>query len=90
MRHYYDLFQLLKLQRVQKFIGSAEYLEHKNKRFRLKDEPDLLKNEGFIISDPWTKNKYEMAFLKTKNLYYKGQPSLDSVLKEFAKWLGKL
>jgi hypothetical protein len=34
MRHYYDIYKLLRLPEVQRFIGTLEYKAHKEKRFR--------------------------------------------------------
>lgn len=80
MRHYYDVYQLLQLDRVKKFIGTDEYFAHKEKRFRVKDEKDLTKNEAFILSDPTIRKKYEDAYIKTKNLYFKGRVDLSMIL----------
>lgn len=87
MRHYYDVYQLLQLDRVKNFIGTDEYFAHKEKRFRAKDEKDLSKNEAFILSDPATRKKYEQAYLKTKNLYFKGQPDFNKMLGAYLKHL---
>lgn len=80
MRHYYDIYQLLQLDRVKNFIGTDEYFAHKEKRFREKDEKDLTKNEAFMLSDLGMRKKYEEAYLKTKNLYFKGQVDLSMIL----------
>lgn len=90
MRHYYDLYQLLQLPRVQKFIGTPEYFKHKEKRFRSGDEKDLTKNEAFIISDAETRKLYQESFEKTRNLYYKGQPEFQKMLASFSKHLVNL
>jgi hypothetical protein len=90
MRHYYDVYQLLQLDRVKKFIGTADYLKHKELRFRSQDEKDLTKNEAFVISNAEVRKLYEFSYSKTKNLYYRGQPSFAEILKEFSKWLGQL
>ena len=90
LRHYYDLSQLLKLERVQKFIGTKDYYAHKEKRFRTSDEQDLTKNEAFILSDVATYKKYKEEFLISKNLYFKGQPDFESFLKDLTLWLPKL
>lgn len=81
MRHYYDVYQLLQLDRVKKFIGSDEYFAHKEKRFRAKDEKNISKNEAFILSDLGTRKKYEEAYLKTKSLYFKGQPEISEIIE---------
>ena len=43
-RHYYDIYQLLGEQRVQDFIGTKEYLEHKASRFSKNDDLDIKNN----------------------------------------------
>lgn len=90
MRHYYDLFQLLKETRVQNFIGTAEYFEHKENRFRGGDEKDLTRNDAFIISSLETQNLYQESFEKTKSLYYRGQPKFSDMIAAFRPWLAKL
>lgn len=90
LRHYYDVSQLLKLDRVQQFIGTVAYNEHKQKRFRENDEQDLTKNEAFILSDPGVRKKYNDDFLKSKDLYFKSQPSFDGFLADLKPWLSKL
>lgn len=90
MRHYYDIYQLIQLDRVKKFIGKKEYMEHKKKRFRKNDEPDLTKNEAFNISDSTTLKLYIDAYKRTKNLYFKGQPDFNSFISALKPWLEKL
>lgn len=90
MRHYYDVFQLLKLDRVQRFIGSEQYLAHKELRFRTADEKDLTKNDAFIISNAETQKLYQESFEKTKGLYYKGQPKFSEILDSFKTYLPKM
>lgn len=90
MRHYYDVFQLLKLKRVQDFIGSERYVTHKNLRFRSADEKDLTKNDAFIISNTETQKLYQQSFEKTKGLYYKGQPKFSDILEAFKPFLCRM
>lgn len=90
MRHYYDVFQLLKLKRVQEFIGSKEYFTHKDIRFRSADEKDLTKNDAFIIANLETRKIYQQSFEKTKGLYYKGQPKFGEILEAFKSFLSKM
>ena len=90
MRHYYDIFQLLKLKRVQDFIGSKDYFEHKDLRFPNADEKDLTKNEAFIISNTETQKIYQQSFEKTKELYYKGQPNFSDIISAFKEFLPKM
>jgi hypothetical protein len=90
MRHYYDVYQLLQRQDVQSFIGTPEYLVHKAKRFRTDDNPDISKNEAFVLSDPDTRATYERAYEETSALYYRGKPSFAEILGAFGEWAKRL
>jgi len=90
MRHYYDVYSLLKRSEVQEFIGTDDYKEHKAKRFRGGDERDLTKNEAFHLKDPETRAAYERAYDVTSALYYSGRPTLDEILAEIGKRADRL
>ena len=90
MRHYYDIFQLLKLKRVQDFIGSEAYFKHKDLRFPNADEKDLTKNDAFVISNIETQKLYQQSFERTKGLYYKGQPKFSDILESFKSFLSRM
>src|SRR5262249_37303359 len=51
MRHYFDVYALLQRPEVRAFIP---YQKHKTERFRQGDNPDIAKNEAFILSNPKT------------------------------------
>lgn len=81
MRHYYDVFCLLQDEKVQKFIGTKEYGQHKKRRFPQKDlEVPINKNEAFLLRDVTTRKLYESEYEKRPGLYYKGQPSFENIL----------
>ena len=84
MRHYYDVYCLLGRPEVQQFIGSEEYKAHKAKRFRGKDNPDITKNQAFILTDAAVRAEYEKAYAQTSALYYKGKPAFDEILARIA------
>jgi hypothetical protein len=90
MRHYYDAYNLLQRPDMQAFIGTEEYKEHKKRRFRRGDNPDITENQAFHLSDPATQAEYEKAYAATSSLYYAGKPAFDDILKEFAKWADRL
>ena len=90
MRHYYDVFQLLTLKRVQEFIGSEKYFAHKDLRFRSANERDLTKNDAFIISNTETQKLFQQSFDRTKGLYYKGQPKFSDILDSLKAFLSKM
>ncbi|MFD2256875.1 nucleotidyl transferase AbiEii/AbiGii toxin family protein [Luteolibacter algae] len=89
MRHYYDVYCLLEVPSVIEFIGSDEYKAHKDRRFR-SENPDITKNEAFLLNATQTRNDYERAYEATKSLYYQDRPSLVQILSrimEYAKQL---
>lgn len=91
IRHYYDVMCLLKEQAVQEFIGTEEYLKHKESRFVGKVRGiDLAKEEAFLLSDKATRDLYEKEYLQTKDLYYQGQPPFDEILAVIRESLPRL
>jgi hypothetical protein len=90
MRHYYDLYHLLKQAEVQAFIGTAAYRAHKAKRFRQADDPNIAKNQAFIMSDPRTREAYAKAYAETGALYYREKPAFEKILAEFRAWAERL
>lgn len=90
MRHYYDVYCLLDMSEVQKFIGSSDYLAHKERRFRTGDNPVIAENEAFLLTDPKTRAQYAGAYARTPRLYYAGQPPFDDILKRIGTWVRRL
>lgn len=90
MRHYYDVYSLLPDPTVQAFVGTRGYLDHKVKRFPKADNPVIIENEAFILSDPATRATLQKAYAASSALYFRGQPAFDDILTEIAKWAPKL
>lgn len=90
MRHYYDVYCLLGRKDAQAFIGTDDYKAHKEKRFRRDDEPDIQKNEAFVLSDPKVRGEYEKAYAQTSALYYRGKPAFGEIVARIAKNSGRL
>lgn len=81
MRHYYDVYCLLGDESVRGFIGTEDYQAHKAKRFPNADEPDLTKNEAFLLTDLKTRAVFQTAYASTAALYYQDQPALSAILE---------
>lgn len=82
MRHYYDVYCLLEDESVQSFIGTDAYYAHKRIRFPSADyQLPIAENEAFILSDSATRKLYQDNYLVTSALYYREQPSFDSLLE---------
>lgn len=91
MRHYYDIFMLLKRSDVQAFLGTEKYLEHKMKRFGAKDEFDLTKNEAFSIPDKTIFAYFESEHKINSALHYdKAFPSFQEIIDELGKNLARM
>lgn len=90
MRHYYDVYKLLQDSGVQKFIGTKEYLAHKEVRFRGGDNQNITENEAFKLSNSETRAIYEKAYNKSSALYYRGKPTFAEVLDDLARWASRL
>lgn len=86
MRHYYDVYCLLRNDEVLKFIGSEEYILHKSKRIKGADaEIPLSEHPAFSLVDPKERESFKKQYQLTANLYYKGQPDFEVVMAEIDK-----
>jgi Nucleotidyl transferase AbiEii toxin, Type IV TA system len=90
MRHYYDIYELLRRSEVQKFIGADAYRVHKQARFRKDDKQNIAENEAFILRDAKTRALYADAYERSSALYYAGKPTFEQMLAEITKWANKL
>ena len=90
MRHYYDIYELLKRPEVQKFIATEEYNAHKQKRFRQGDNQNIAQNEAFILSDVKTRALYAKAYEGSSALYYADKPTFEEILTAIKKSIDKL
>ncbi|MBX9621936.1 MAG: nucleotidyl transferase AbiEii/AbiGii toxin family protein [Alphaproteobacteria bacterium] len=90
LRHYYDVYCLLQDHIVQSFIGTPDYQKHKEKRFRQEDNPIIEENEAFLLQNSATRLEYKKVYKNSRNLYYKGQPEFDEIMKMIQIYIKKL
>lgn len=90
MRHYYDVYSLLRRPEVKAFVGTDAYKAHKAKRFPRADNQNIAQNEAFVLSDPQTRKAYAKAYADTSALYYGDPPTFDQILTEIAAWSDRL
>jgi hypothetical protein len=91
MRQYYDVFCLLGSPEVIEFIGSEEYLAHKERRFPMPDyEIPIHKNEAFLLSSIEIRADFTARYKTTAALYYQGQPAFEKLLERIAEHCKKL
>jgi hypothetical protein len=80
MRHYYDVYSLLKRPEIQSFIRTTAYREHKRKHFPKADNQNISENEAFLLNDSATRAAYGKAYAIGSALYYKGLPAFQEIL----------
>ncbi|NHK27106.1 nucleotidyl transferase AbiEii/AbiGii toxin family protein [Parvularcula flava] len=90
MRHYYDVYCLLDCADVRSFIGTDDYIAHKETRFRQADEQRISRNEAFLLSDDQTREIYEKAYQATSALYYRDMPDFLAILDRIAEHADRL
>lgn len=90
LRHYYDVYCLLDDPGVQAFIGSSEYLAHKDARFPGADNKNIAENPAFHLAEAETYALFERAYRATRALYYRGQPGFGELLQRIAQYAGRL
>lgn len=90
LRHYYDLYKLLENERVLNFIGTGEYLAHKDRRFRTQDEKTIKNNPAFLIKNVETKILYEREFVKKTAIYFGKQPSFEEIMLRINQYRDRL
>ncbi len=91
MRQYYDVYCLLDNKQVQDFIGTKEYLGHKEARFKGRERGIVIaETEAFLLPSPDTREDFKKRYRATSGLYYKGQPDFDDLLERIKKNIERL
>jgi len=90
MRHYYDIYELLRRPEVQKLIGTDAYKTHKQARFRKDDNQNIAENDAFSLSDATTQAFYADAYKRGGALYYTGKPTFEQIRAEIKKSIDRL
>lgn len=90
MRHYYDIYCLLSVPEVQKFIGTPAYEARKLQRFRTGDELVAAKSQAFLLEDRQEQVRFASEYQKTSALYYNGQPDLAEILARIQQYIDKM
>lgn len=81
MRQYYDLYCLLKDREVNDFIGTPDYMAHKNERLRGADNAiPLSEHPALLLPVPEIRKSFEQRYKDSSNLYYKEQPEFEIIM----------
>ena len=91
MRQYYDIYCLLNNPLVQEFIGTDDYIKHKQARFVGKDKGVIIvENEALRLSSPQLRKRFKERYEATISLYYKGQPPFEDLLQRIQENIERL
>jgi Nucleotidyl transferase AbiEii toxin, Type IV TA system len=91
MRQYYDVSCLLDQEEVLKFIGTPDYIKHKEEHFPEEDFAiPIAKNEAFLLSNKVTRDNFKSRYVQSKALYYKGQPEFDDLISKIGQHIERL
>lgn len=80
LRHYYDLYKLLELGRVESFIGTPAYLAYRREKIRGADALEFESRSAFRIRDTETYRLFEQEFDSIKTLLLSKGPTFKEVV----------
>jgi len=86
MRHYYDLYKLLELERVKKFIGTPAYQTYKEEKIRGEDAKEFASGSAFTITDEETYRLFEKEFASLNSLLLSPGPTFEEVMVRIRKY----
>lgn len=89
IRHYYDLHNLIDLDDVKSFIGTAEYEAFKKERFG-GDDTKVSNSDAFKLTDQDDFALFEKEYERSASLYFKGRPTLVEILTRIGQSLDRL
>ena len=88
MRHYYDVYCLLRDGAVRAFAETDAFEAHRKKRFSKADyEIPLSENQAFLLSDPEDFEALKKEYVDKRALYYRGQADFEKVMTAIRDWV---
>jgi hypothetical protein len=80
-RHYYDLYMLLAVDRVKKFIGTPEYEAYKAEKIKGADAPEFAARSPFTLQAGGAYTLFEKEFKALDSLLLAPGPSFKEVIE---------
>ena len=88
MRQYYDVYCLLKDRDVKDFIGTPEYIAHKNDRFHGADKAiPLSVHPALLLQNPDIRKSFAQRYSDSASLYYREQPEFEVLLSGIQEYI---
>ena len=90
LRHYYDLYMLLGVPRVNAFIGTAEYAAYKKEKLKTTDTKEFDSREAFMLKDAKTYELFENEFEVMSFMLTPLRPKFGEVIGRIQEFSPKL
>jgi hypothetical protein len=81
LRHYYDLYRLLDVARVDAFIGTSAYEAYKKQKLRPADAKEFASREAFLLADAATYALFEDEFAEMSAMLAPPRPGFSEVIE---------
>lgn len=83
LRHYYDLYKLLEVERVRKFIGTPEYDVYKKEKLRGMDAEEFRSRDAFMITEEKAYRLFKEEFKSMNTLLLSPGPTFGDLVERF-------
>jgi hypothetical protein len=80
LRHYYDLYKLLELERVKKFIGTADYQTYKHEKLRGQDAKEFESRSALTFPDEKIYRLFENEYKSMNSLLLSPGPTFKDIV----------
>ena len=88
VRHYYDVYCLLKDAGVKSFAETAEFETYRQKRFPAADFViPLSENQAFLLHDQEDFDSLKKDYAAERSFYHRGQPKFEEVVSAIREWV---
>lgn len=89
LRHYYDLYMLLGMERVNAFIGTPDYDKYKVEKLKGLDAAAFASKKPFTLDEDGTFDLFEKEFASMNTLLLSKGPSFKEVAERLRKYAPK-
>lgn len=83
LRHYFDLYKLLEVERVQKFIGTPACDEYKKEKLRGADAEEFASKAAFTLPEDKTYRLFEEEYAVMNTLLLSPGPTFKEIVERF-------
>lgn len=85
LRHYFDLYKLLEVERVREFIGTADYEAYKKEKLRGADLQEFASKAAFTLSEEKTYLLFEEEFAVINTLLLAPGPTFEALIERLRR-----